>query len=77
MQTILGLVVAGLGGAVVPHCNSMLRGSGVHYLALDATGFGVKTPARWQTDTNAPALTALLAELPIVWIASPRRRYTG
>ena len=66
MQTILGLVAAGLGVAVVPHCMSKLRRPDVHYLALDTTGFVVETSARWQTDNNAPALAALLAELPAV-----------
>jgi DNA-binding transcriptional LysR family regulator len=64
MQTILGLVAAGLGVAVVPHCMSRLGRDDVRYLALDATGFVVETSALWQKSNAAPALAALLAELP-------------
>jgi DNA-binding transcriptional LysR family regulator len=64
MQTILGLVAAGLGVAVVPHCMSKLERSDVRYLALDSTDFVVETSALWQASNEAPALVALLAELP-------------
>ena len=64
MQTILGLVAAGLGVAVVPHCMSKLERSDVRYLALDSTDFVVETSALWQAGNEAPALVALLAELP-------------
>jgi DNA-binding transcriptional LysR family regulator len=64
MQTILGLVAAGLGVAIVPHCMSRLGRSDVRYLALDSTDFVVETAALWQAGNEAPALAALLAELP-------------
>jgi DNA-binding transcriptional LysR family regulator len=64
MQTILGLVAAGLGVAIVPHCMSKLQRPDVRYLALDARGFEVETVALWQTENRAPALAALIAELP-------------
>lgn len=64
MQTILGLVAAGLGVALVPHCMSKLQRPGVRYLALDASGFEVETVALWHSDNRAPALTVLTAELP-------------
>lgn len=64
MQTILGLVAAGLGVAVVPHCMSKLQRSDVDYLALDSTDFVVETSALWQAGNEAAALAALLAELP-------------
>jgi DNA-binding transcriptional LysR family regulator len=64
MQTILGLVAAGLGVALVPHCMSKLQRPDVRYLALDARGFEVKTVALWHSENRAPALAALLAELP-------------
>ena len=64
MQTILGLVAAGLGVALVPHCMSKLQRSDVRYLALDARGFEIVTVALWQTENRAPALAALIAELP-------------
>jgi DNA-binding transcriptional LysR family regulator len=64
MQTILGLVAAGLGVALVPQCMSKLQRPDVRYLALDARGFQVETVALWQTENRAPALAALVAELP-------------
>ncbi|GEP60268.1 LysR substrate-binding domain-containing protein [Reyranella soli] len=64
MQTILGLVAAGLGVAVVPHCMSKLQRPDVRYLALDARGFEVKTVALWHAENRAPALESLIAELP-------------
>src|SRR5215207_3046242 len=64
MQTILGLVAAGLGVALVPQCMSKLQRSDVRYLALDARGFEVETVALWQSENRAPALAALIAELP-------------
>jgi DNA-binding transcriptional LysR family regulator len=64
MQTILGLVAAGLGVALVPQCMSKLQRPDVRYLALDARGFEVETVALWQTENRAPALAALIAELP-------------
>ena len=66
MQTILGLVAAGLGVAVVPRCMSKLQRADVHYLSLDARGFEVETVALWHSDNRAPALAALIAELPAV-----------
>jgi DNA-binding transcriptional LysR family regulator len=64
MQTILGLVAAGLGVALVPHCMSKLQRPDVRYLALDARGFEVETVALWHSENRAPALAALVAELP-------------
>jgi DNA-binding transcriptional LysR family regulator len=64
MQTILGLVAAGLGVAVVPRCMSKLQRADVHYLSLDARGFEVETVALWHSDNRAPALAALITELP-------------
>jgi DNA-binding transcriptional LysR family regulator len=64
MQTILGLVAAGLGVALVPHCMSKLQRPDVRYLALDTRGFEVETVALWHSENRAPALAALIAELP-------------
>ena len=69
MQTILGLVAAGLGVALVPACMANLRRAGLRYLALDAAGSIVETAALWHADNRSPALAALLAELPSL----PRR----
>lgn len=64
MQTILGLVAAGLGVALVPQCMSKLQRPDVHYIALDARDFEVETVASWHSENRAPALAALIAELP-------------
>jgi DNA-binding transcriptional LysR family regulator len=64
MQTILGLVAAGLGVALVPRCMSKLQRPEVRYLALDARGFEVETVALWHAENRAPALAALVVELP-------------
>lgn len=64
MQTIVGLVAAGLGVALVPRCMSRLQRSDVRYLALDARGFEVETVALWHSENRAPALAALVADLP-------------
>jgi len=66
MQTILGLVAAGLGVALVPHCMSKLQRPDVRYLTLDARGFEVETVALWHSENRAPALAALIAELPAI-----------
>lgn len=63
MQTILGLVAAGLGVAVVPQCMSKLQRPDVRYLALDARGFEVETVALWHSGNRAPALKSLIAQL--------------
>jgi DNA-binding transcriptional LysR family regulator len=75
MQTILGLVAAGLGVAVVPHCMSKLQRNDVRYLALDSSDFVVETSALWQASNGAPALAALLAELPV--LRAVRRKSAG
>jgi DNA-binding transcriptional LysR family regulator len=66
MQTILGLVAAGLGVALVPHCMSKLQRPDVRYLALEARGFEVETVALWHSENRAPVLAALIAELPAI-----------
>ena len=66
MQTILGLVAAGLGVALVPRCMSKLQRPDVRYLALDARGFEVETVSLWYSENCAPALAALIAELPAI-----------
>ena len=66
MQTILGLVAAGLGVALVPRCMSKLQRPDVRYLALDARGFEVETVSLWYSENRAPALAALIAELPAI-----------
>jgi len=72
MQTILGLVAAGLGFALVPACMALLRRPGVAYLALDPPGPHIDTVAVWPDGDPPPALAALLRELP-----ATRRRGDG
>jgi hypothetical protein len=43
---------------------SKLQRLDVRYLALDARGFEVETVALWHAENRAPALAALVAELP-------------
>lgn len=72
MQTILGLVAAGLGIALVPACMANLRRAGVVYARLRRPGDAIETCAAWRRDDASPVLAALLAELPEV-AAKPRR----
>ncbi len=64
MQTILGLVAAGLGVALVPACMAKLGRSDVRYLALDRAGAVVETAALWHADNISPALASPLSMLP-------------
>ena len=66
MQTILGLVAAGLGVALVPACMAKLGRPDVRYKPLDPAGAMVGTAAVWRADNASPALVALLDELPAV-----------
>jgi DNA-binding transcriptional LysR family regulator len=66
MQTILGLVAAGLGVALVPACMAKLGRPDVRYRHLDPAGAMVGTAAVWRADNASPALVALLEELPAV-----------
>lgn len=64
MQTILGLVAAGLGVSLVPACMAKLRRPGVAYLRLDRPGPPIETAAVWRADDHAPTLAALISALP-------------
>jgi DNA-binding transcriptional LysR family regulator len=64
MQTILGLVAASLGVALVPACMARLRRPDVAYLRLAGATRQVETAAIWRADDQSAALAALLAELP-------------
>jgi DNA-binding transcriptional LysR family regulator len=65
MQTILGLVAAGLGVALVPACMAKLSRPDVKYLALDREQTAVETAALWHADNISPALASLLSMLPV------------
>jgi DNA-binding transcriptional LysR family regulator len=64
MQTILGLVAAGVGVAVVPACMATLQRPDVRYLHLTPVRNVVETSAIWHAENGSPALAGLLAELP-------------
>jgi DNA-binding transcriptional LysR family regulator len=64
MQTILGLVAAGLGVALVPACMAKLGRPDVRYMPLKPAGATVETAAVWRADNASEALAALLKELP-------------
>ena len=64
MQTILGLVAAGVGVAVVPACMATLQRPDVRYLHLTPLRNVVETSAVWHAENGSPVLAALLAELP-------------
>jgi DNA-binding transcriptional LysR family regulator len=63
MQTIIGLVSAGMGMALVPQSVSNLKRPGVDYRPLrDATAL-IETGLAWRRDNTSPVLAAMLAML--------------
>lgn len=63
MQTILGLVAADLGVALVPACMANLRRPHVVYARLASPGVPVETVAVWRAEDRSPVLAVLLGEL--------------
>lgn len=60
MQTIVGLVAAGMGIALVPQSVSNLKRPGVVYCKLDRAQPMVETGLAWRKDNAAPVLQAFL-----------------
>ncbi|KQQ33553.1 LysR family transcriptional regulator [Duganella sp. Leaf126] len=60
MQTIVGLVSAGMGMALVPQSVSNLMRPGVEYRALAATTPLVETGLAWRRDNASPVLRGFL-----------------
>lgn len=60
MQTIVGLVSAGMGIALVPQSVSNLKRAGVVYHALAAPAPLVETGLAWRRDNRSPVLAAFL-----------------
>lgn len=58
MQTIVGLVSAGMGIALVPQSVSNLKRPGVDYLPLSGRVPAIETGLAWRRDNQAPALAA-------------------
>ncbi|RJF97977.1 LysR substrate-binding domain-containing protein [Noviherbaspirillum saxi] len=60
MQTIVGLVSAGMGVALVPQSVSNLKRPGVEYKPLSNKTVSVETGLAWRRDNPSPALRAFL-----------------
>jgi DNA-binding transcriptional LysR family regulator len=60
MQTIIGLVSAGMGMALVPQSVSNLKRPGVEYRDLKEPGPMVETGLAWRRDNTSPVLHAFL-----------------
>jgi DNA-binding transcriptional LysR family regulator len=60
IQTIIGLVAAGIGVALVPDSMRNLRRSGVAYRPLQGSPT-IDIAAAWRRDNDSPALTSLLS----------------
>ena len=60
MQTIVGLVSAGMGIALVPQSVSNLKRPGVEYRALKEASPLVETGLAWRNDNTSPVLQAFL-----------------
>ena len=60
MQTIVGLVSAGMGIALVPQSVSNLKRPGVTYRALSGTTAVIETGLAWRRDNSSPVLRAFL-----------------
>ncbi len=63
MQTIVSLVSAGMGIALVPQSVSNLRRPGVEYRPLTQTTPMVETGLAWRRDNTSPVLAAFLATM--------------
>lgn len=61
MQTIVGLVSAGMGIALVPQSVSNLKRPGVDYLPLDSKAPLIETGLAWRRDNPSPVLHAFLS----------------
>jgi DNA-binding transcriptional LysR family regulator len=60
MQTIVGLVSAGMGIALVPQSVSNLKRPGVEYRSLAGKPPWVETGLAWRRDNHSPVLSAFL-----------------
>jgi DNA-binding transcriptional LysR family regulator len=60
MQTIVGLVSAGMGIALVPQSVSNLKRPGVEYKSLSGKAVAVETGLAWRRDNTSPVLHTFL-----------------
>ena len=63
MQTIIGLVSAGMGIALVPQSVSNLKRPGVEYFDLAQPSPLIETGVAWKKDNHSPVLQAFIALL--------------
>lgn len=64
IQTIVGLVAAGAGIALVPESTRALPRAGVHYLDVTPAGETIELVAAWRPGNAAPATLAFLRACP-------------
>jgi DNA-binding transcriptional LysR family regulator len=60
MQTIVGLVSAGMGIALVPQSVSNLKRPGVEYRAFKEASPRIEIGLAWRSDNESPVLTAFI-----------------
>jgi len=60
MQTIVGLVSAGMGIALVPQSVSNLKRPGVEYYPLSGKAVSIETGIAWRRDNRSPVLRTFL-----------------
>jgi DNA-binding transcriptional LysR family regulator len=60
MQTIVSLVSAGMGFALVPQSVSNMKRQGVEYRAMQETSPWVEIGLAWRRDNASPVLSAFL-----------------
>ncbi|WP_194723329.1 LysR substrate-binding domain-containing protein [Noviherbaspirillum malthae] len=60
MQTIVGLVSAGMGIALVPQSVSNLKRPGVEYYPLSSKAVSIETGLAWRRDNRSPVLRTFL-----------------
>jgi DNA-binding transcriptional LysR family regulator len=61
MQTVIGLVAAGVGISIVPESVRALMRRGVSYRPLDGEALGVPLQMAWRAGDESPVLAAFLA----------------
>jgi DNA-binding transcriptional LysR family regulator len=64
MQTLIGLVAAGVGVSLVPESVRALARAGVVYRPLDGEAPTVALSACWRTGDDSPVLAAFLDLMP-------------
>lgn len=63
MQTIIALVSANLGMALVPQSLAQLQRPGVHYQELEHPSAQLEVGVAWHVENHSPALTSFIQAL--------------